>query len=84
MSAQQNPGTNTTGAGTSGAPAVDPYKSKNTEEDISLQERVEALVKFAQANKFGMMTTRDAETGMLVSRCMAIAASVSPQLNNAI
>lgn len=69
-----NPGTNTTG---SGAPAVDPYKSKNTEDDISLQEKVEALVKFAQANKFGMMTTRDAETGMLVSRCMAIAASVS-------
>ena len=72
-----NPGTNTTG---SGAPAVDPYKSKNTEEDISLQEKVEALVKFAQANKFGMMTTRDAETGMLVSRCMAIAASVSKSL----
>lgn len=68
-----NAGSNTT---SSGAPATDPYKAKNADNDVSLEEKVEALVKFAQANKFGMMTTRDAETGMLVSRCMAIAASV--------
>ncbi len=69
-----NPGGNTT---SSGAPAIDPYKAKNVEKDVSTAEKIEALVKFAQANKFGMMTTRDAENGLLVSRCMSIAAAVS-------
>jgi len=51
---------------------ADPYKEKNLDE-TSLKEKVEDLSEFASACKFGMMTTRD-EKGMLVSRCMALAA----------
>lgn len=43
-------------------------------QDPSLQEKVEDLSNFASACKFGMMTTKDSSTGLLVSRCMAVAA----------
>ncbi|KAL0933383.1 protein bli-3 [Colletotrichum truncatum] len=61
-------------ASTGDKPA-DPYKAANKDEDVSLKEKVEALVNFANKSKFGMMTTRDAKSGALVSRCMALAAT---------
>ncbi|KAI2624596.1 pyridoxamine 5'-phosphate oxidase [Hypomontagnella submonticulosa] len=50
-----------------------PYYNKNIDTDATLKEKVEALAKFVSSCKFGMMTTRDATTGKLVSRCMAVA-----------
>ncbi|KAI4866078.1 putative BLI-3 blue-light-inducible Bli-3 protein [Hypoxylon rubiginosum] len=58
---------------TGGKPA-DPYKVANKEDDLSASDKIEGLNKFVTSCKFGMMTTRDARTGKLVSRCMAIAA----------
>ncbi|KAF6835116.1 protein bli-3 [Colletotrichum musicola] len=54
---------------------ADPYKATNKQTDISLKDKVEDLVNFANKSKFGMMTTRDAKSGALVSRCMALAAT---------
>ncbi|KAJ8061851.1 hypothetical protein OCU04_009643 [Sclerotinia nivalis] len=56
-----------------GSKEADPYKSKNLD-NVSLKEKVEDLNEFIDACKFGMMTTRDGQTGALVSRCMAVAA----------
>ena len=56
---------------------ADPYKAKNFDEP-QLKEKIEDLVSFIEACKFGMMTTRIASTGLLVSRCMALAGKVSP------
>jgi len=56
-----------------GSKPSDPYKAKNME-DPSLSEKIEALSAFMSSSKFGMMTTRTAESGLLVSRCMALAA----------
>ncbi|KAI9847615.1 MAG: BLI-3 blue-light-inducible Bli-3 protein [Sclerophora amabilis] len=64
-------GSNFSNAETGGKPA-DPYKAKNIDE-ASLKEKVEDLVSFVEACKFGMMTTRQGESGLLVSRCMALA-----------
>lgn len=55
---------------------ADPYKEKNYQE-VPLKEKVEGLVQFISNCKFGMMTTRIADTGLLTSRCMALAAKVS-------
>ncbi|KAM0284698.1 hypothetical protein ACHAQH_001852 [Verticillium albo-atrum] len=60
-------------ADTGNRPA-DPYKEANKEE-VSLQTKIEDLTKFINATKFAMMTTRDASSGNLVSRAMALAAS---------
>ncbi|PTD01477.1 Protein bli-3 [Fusarium culmorum] len=60
-------------ANTGDAPA-DPYKKANTE-DVPLQTKIEDLVHFITKEKFGMMTTRGSESGNLVSRCMALAAT---------
>ena len=54
---------------------ADPYTAKNKDDEQSLSEKIEALSNFVSANKFGMMTTR-ASDGLLVSRCMALAAKV--------
>lgn len=59
-------------ASTGGKPA-DPYKEANID-NASLKERVEGLVKFIESHKFCLMTTRQKDTGYLVSRCMALAA----------
>lgn len=59
-----------------GSKAADPYTEKNKDE-TSIKEKVDDLSEFVSACKFGMMTTRDASTGALVSRCMALAAKVS-------
>ena len=55
---------------------ADPYKAKNIDEP-QLKEKIEDLVSFIEACKFGMMTTRIADSGLLVSRCMALAGKVS-------
>lgn len=55
-----------------GSKPADPYKEKNLD-DASIKEKVEDLSDFITSCKFGMMTTRDSK-GMLVSRCMALAA----------
>lgn len=56
-----------------GSKPADPYKAKNKDE-TSIKEKIEDLSSFADACKFGMMTTRDGSSGALVSRCMALAA----------
>lgn len=53
---------------------ADPYKAANADQDVSLQDKITDLSDFVSACKFGMMTTRDAASGKLVSRCMAVAA----------
>ncbi|KAI9793963.1 MAG: BLI-3 blue-light-inducible Bli-3 protein [Piccolia ochrophora] len=55
-----------------GDKAADPYKSVNLDE-AGLKEKVEGLLSFVDSSKFGMMTTRQGESGLLVSRCMALA-----------
>ena len=67
-------------ADTGNKPA-DPYKARNMDEP-QLKEKIEDLVSFIEACKFGMMTTRIASTGLLVSRCMALAGKVSPTHRN--
>lgn len=54
---------------------ADPYKEVNKTEP-ALKEKVEDLVSFIESCKFGMMTTRIESSGLLVSRCMALAAKV--------
>lgn len=63
-----------------GTKPADPYKqhNKTDNEDISLKQKVEDLLEFVEGVKYGMLTTHQTDTGMLVSRCMAIAARVSP------
>ncbi|KAI5797678.1 putative BLI-3 blue-light-inducible Bli-3 protein [Geopyxis carbonaria] len=72
---------NTTGTSQSfsnantGSKPADPYHQHNDDnEGISLKQKVEDLYKFIENIKFGMMTTRQDDTGLLVSRCMALAA----------
>lgn len=55
---------------------ADPYKAEN-KTDPELKEKVEDLVNFITSCKFGMMTTRIESSGLLTSRCMALAAKVS-------
>ncbi|CAG8955337.1 hypothetical protein HYFRA_00011321 [Hymenoscyphus fraxineus] len=52
---------------------LDPYKAKNLDQEPGIKEKIEDLCTFIEKSKFGMMTTRDAESGKLVSRCMALA-----------
>lgn len=51
------------------------YKAKNKDEP-GLEEKVNDLNAFVKSSKFGMMTTRIADSGLLVSRAMALAAQV--------
>lgn len=66
MSSQQFSNTST------GDAPADPYKAANKDE-ASLEQKVTDFVNFATDTKFGMMTTRDADAGDLISRAMAIA-----------
>ena len=59
-----------------GSKPADPYTKENAEE-VSLDTKIEDLVAFIKKCYFGMMTTRVADNGKLVSRCMALAATVS-------
>ncbi|KAI1876710.1 uncharacterized protein JN550_000782 [Neoarthrinium moseri] len=56
-----------------GSKPADPYKAANKDEP-AVEEKFQALDKFTNSCKFGMMTTRDDSSGKLVSRCMAVAA----------
>ena len=57
---------------------ADPYKATNLT-NPDLKEKVQDLVSFIESCKFGMMTTRIESTGLLTSRCMALAAKVGPR-----
>ncbi len=57
---------------------ADPYTATNKTEP-ELKEKVQDLVSFIESCKFGMMTTRIESTGLLTSRCMALAAKVRPR-----
>lgn len=59
-----------------GSKPADPYKQKNLENNASLRDKVEDLIQFIDSCKFGMMTTK-AQSGLLVSRCMALAGKVT-------
>lgn len=59
-----------------GSKNPDPYTAKNLEEP-SVKEKVEDLAAFIDKHKFCMMTTRIADSGLLASRCMAVAGKVS-------
>lgn len=54
----------------------DPYKEKNLDNECPLKDKVQDLVEFVEGLKFGLMTTRQRDSGYLVSRCMAVAARV--------
>lgn len=56
---------------------ADPYKAANIDTNVSVEQKITDLSNFIDASKFGMMTTRDASSGKLVSRCMAVAAKES-------
>lgn len=56
---------------------ADPYKEANLDNEVSLEQKIHDLSNFISHCKFGMMTTHDATSGNLVSRCMALAAQVS-------
>jgi len=56
-----------------GNKAADPYKEQNLESP-SLKDKVEDLIAFIDKCKFCMMTTRIESSGLLASRCMALAA----------
>ena len=58
-----------------GSKPADPYTEKNLQEP-SLKEKIDDLAAFVDRAKFCMMTTQSPE-GLLVSRCMALAARVS-------
>lgn len=57
---------------------ADPY-TENSHEDLDLGDRIIDLRKFVTRTKFCMMATR-APSGLLASRCMSLAAHVSPTL----
>ena len=60
---------------------ADPYKATNLT-NPDLKEKVQDLVGFIESCKFGMMTTRIESSGLLTSRCMALAAKVGPTLHH--
>lgn len=59
-----------------GSKSADPYKDAS-KDSPSLREKIEDLVAFIKNSKFGMLTTRIQERGLLSSRCMAVAAQVN-------
>jgi len=64
----------TTDSTPAGGKSADPYKEANADNlNVSLKEKVEDLMAFITNAKYGMMTTRQDRSGLLVSRCMAIA-----------
>jgi hypothetical protein len=59
--------------------SVDLYKAKNFD-NAPLKEKVEGLVEFISQCKFGMLTTQEPGSGLLASRCMALASKVNNQI----
>ena len=68
---QQQPPT-----GNIGDKPADPYKAKNYDTEAPVKEKMEALLSFIDRCRYAMMTTRDANSGLLASRCMELAAKV--------
>jgi len=58
-----------------GDKTADPYTAKN-EQEPSLKQKVDDLVAFIDKTKFSMLTTRVADSDLLASRAMALAATV--------
>lgn len=58
-----------------GSKTADPYTQKNFEEP-SLKEKVEDLLAFVDKTKFCLLTTQVADSDLLASRAMAVAAKV--------
>jgi hypothetical protein len=58
-----------------GSKNADPYTAKNKEEP-SLKEKVEDLLTFIDNTKFCLLTTHVADSDLLASRAMAVAAKV--------
>lgn len=56
-----------------GSKPADPYTSKNVD-STSLKERVEDFSKFISQAKFGMLTTHNKSSDLLVARAMGLAA----------
>ncbi|KAF2012367.1 hypothetical protein BU24DRAFT_376113 [Aaosphaeria arxii CBS 175.79] len=56
-----------------GDKTADPYLQKNIDE-ASLKEKVEDLIQFIDKVKFGLLTTQTANSDLLASRAMALAA----------
>ncbi|KAH9864578.1 hypothetical protein J1614_010513 [Plenodomus biglobosus] len=56
-----------------GSKNADPYTQKNLEEP-SLKEKVEDLLQFVDKTKFCLLTTQVADSDLLASRAMAVAA----------
>jgi len=59
-----------------GSKAADPYTQKNKDE-VPLKEKVEDLLKFIDNTKFCLLTTQVADSDLLASRAMALAAKES-------
>ncbi|KAG6041191.1 hypothetical protein E4U41_005679 [Claviceps citrina] len=53
---------------------TDPYKQAN-QQDFDVRTKIQDLSNFITSCKYGMMTTKSAKSGRLVSRCMALAAT---------
>ncbi|KAL7276534.1 hypothetical protein RUND412_000457 [Rhizina undulata] len=60
-------------ASETGVKHADMYKERNLDLEASVKDKIEDLVSFVEGVKFGMMTTRQRDSGYLVSRCMALA-----------
>ena len=69
-------------ASTGDKPA-DPYKQANADEP-DLKTKVDELVEFITKTKFGMMTNHDSASQNLVSRAMALTATVCSARSNTI
>ena len=57
-----------------GSKPADPYTTK-AKEDVPLKDKIVELSKFMEDCKFAMMTTHEADSGLMTSRAMALAAT---------
>jgi hypothetical protein len=64
-----------------GSKNADPYTQKNKDEP-ALKEKVEDLFKFIDNTKFCLLTTQVADSDLLASRAMALAAKVSDTVSS--
>lgn len=69
------------GTTNTGNKPLDPYKAKNLD-DPNLETKVKDLVAFVDKCKYCMMATHTPDTGLIVSRCMALAGKVSTSIHD--
>lgn len=55
---------------------ADPPAAHDTKDEVTLKDKMEALLAFVKHCRYGMMTTHDSNKKTLVSRCMELAATV--------